>query len=164
MDNGKASSSFYRTCAYKRPLLNIGLSKSAPPHTVLRLSLPATFLRSSVQRAGGRPTLRLLIRYSRTRLPQRPSVLSYDRHDPPTATSCLNVGVTLVLLGISSLPILSRRETPNIARSIARCVTLNLWIRSTVSVLVSAPYVITGRTNSLKTFVSRHWGIGESKT
>ncbi|CAH2235065.1 jg14548 [Pararge aegeria aegeria] len=39
--------------------------------------LPATFLRSSVQRAGGRPTLRLPIRglNSKTSLPQWPSVL-----------------------------------------------------------------------------------------
>lgn len=57
--------------AYGRPLLDIGVPESAPPHTCLpHHLLPATFFRSLVEWTGVRPTLRLPVRklYSGTRL------------------------------------------------------------------------------------------------
>ncbi|CAH2237068.1 jg17244 [Pararge aegeria aegeria] len=115
---------------------------------ISRMQPLPTFLRSSVQRAGGRPTLRL---------PAIGPTTDMNRPLQLQLAYPLMMSVTLALLRISSMRILSRRETPNIARSIVTPLTLNLWIRSIFSVHVSAPYVITGRTHLLKTFVLRHW-------
>ena len=80
---------------------------------------------SSDHRVGGRHTLRLPRRglHSRTRLLQRPSVLRqiWPAHCHFSLLILRAMSVTLVLSRITSFLILSARETPSIARSIACC-------------------------------------------
>jgi hypothetical protein len=71
----------------------------------------------------------------------------YGWYDQPTATYSMlircAVSVTLVLCRITWFRIRSRRETPNLAPSVRRWATLNLWNNRAVSIHVSAPYVMT---------------------
>lgn len=53
------------------------------------------------------------------------------------------------LCWITSLQIMSDRETPSISRFIARWATRNLWTSRMVSVHMLAPYVLTDRTHWL---------------
>jgi hypothetical protein len=120
--------------------------------------LPAVLRKSSLHFAWGRPTLRLPRRglHFRTRLSQRLSVLRliWLAHCYFSMLTRCAMPVTLVLCRITWFQIRPRRETPNIALSLARWATLYLWNSRAVSVHVSAPYVMTGRTNWLKTFLS----------
>ena len=122
---------------------------------------------SSVHLVGGLPTLRFPIRgrHSRTFLPHRLSVLRamWPAHCHFSLQTLKAMSVTLVLRRISSFRILSRKETPSIALSIARWVTLSFSKRPAVKDHVSDPYVITGNTHWLKTFVFRHCGSLDEK-
>jgi hypothetical protein len=127
--------------------------------------LPAVLRKSSLHLAWGRPTLRLPRRglHSRTRLPQRLSVrrLIWPAHCHFSMLIRCAMSVTLLLCRITWFRIRSRRETPSIALSIPRWATLNLWTSRAVSFHVSAPYVMTGRTHWLKTFVFGLCGIDD---
>lgn len=51
------------------------------------------------------------------------------------------------------------RKLPNITRAMAFCVVRNLLADSSMIVMVSIPYVITGRMHVLNTLVYRFIGI-----
>jgi hypothetical protein len=124
-----------------------GYSHSAPAsHPSLVVTPPG--LRASYIRRG---------LHSRTRLPQRLSVLRLIW--PPHCHFSMLIrcakSVTLVLCWIIWFRIRSRRETPSIAFSIFRWATLNLLTSRAVNIHVSALYVMTGRKHWLKTFVLR---------
>jgi hypothetical protein len=149
-------SSSSSSSAHHSPLLDISLSNFSPSRSIFGYSHPAPASRlrkSSLYLAWGHPTLCLPRRglLSRTRLPQRYPVLrlNWSAHCHFSVLIRCAMSVTLVLWWITSFQIWSRRETS----------TFNLWISPAMS-----PYVTTGRTHWLKTFVFRLCGIDNEKT
>jgi hypothetical protein len=142
-------------------------SSSSSAHYSPVLGIGLLLRKLSLHLAWGRPTLRLTRRgfHSRTRLPQRLSVLRlmWPAHCHFSMLMRCALTVTLVLCQITWFRIRSLRETPGIALSIARWATLSLTSLA-VSVHVSAPYVMTGRTHWLKTLVLRLCAIDDENT
>jgi hypothetical protein len=111
------------------------------PLQLLAISLDLGLLASSFcqpscvnRHSTWRPTLRLprCGLHSRTRLPQRSSVLRliWPVHCHFSMLIRCDMSATLVLCWITWFRIRSRRETPIIALSIARWTNLNLWTTS----------------------------------